>query len=189
MDTPKVWSHQRRDSPSANSPSPSLGQKPIHECALRGFARRLLASCHFFFLQICENICIFFYRNFFCKYLHFILSCYMTPADPAAFLTVVCLVVLPLRIVVLQHLYCVACCLGCKRCVSLSKWNCPLFACPKSFWTNLRPVETNLQMFIRGLWSIHKSGNLNMKLGWGLWRPDIQRLSWRRFQRATFQKL
>ena len=73
--------------------------------------------------------------------------------------------------------------------VSLSKWNYPLFAFPKSFWINLGPVETNLQMFIRGLWSIHKSGNLNMKLGWGLWRPDIQRLSWRRFQRATFQKL
>ena len=39
------------------------------------------------------------------------------------------------------------------------------------------------------LWSIHKSGYLDKKLGWGLWRPGIQRLSWWRFQRATFQKL
>ena len=124
--------------------------------------RPVIFFCKFVKISAFSSIVIFF-----CKYLHFILSCYMTPADPAAFLTVVCLVVLPLRIVVLQHLYCVACCLGCKRCVSLSKWNCPLFACPKSFWINLRPVETNLQMFIEGSLKHSQVGHLNMKLGWG----------------------
>ena len=53
----------------------------------------------------------------------------------------------------------------------------------------MRPVETNLHIFIGGSLKHSQVGNLEHEAGRSLWRPDIQRLSWRRFQRATFQKL
>ena len=66
--------------------------------------------------------------------------------------------------------------------VSLSKWNLPKdLRSPK-----LAINETICLLDVYSTSLKHSQiGILNMKLGWGPWRPGIQRLSWGRFQGAT----
>ena len=68
--------------------------------------------------------------------------------------------------------------------VSLSKWNFPKDLRSPKVAIN----ETNCLLDVYSTSLKHSQiGILNMKLGWGPWRPGIQRLSWWQFQGATIQ--
>ena len=60
----------------------------------------------------------------------------------------------------------------------------PIFAFPKSSSINETSLDKSSWCLLMCLWSIH-SRETWTRTGWGLWRPDMRRLSCGRFQRAT----
>ena len=57
---------------------------------------------------------------------------------------------------------------------------------PQKFFNKRDQSIRIFLMFIEHVFEAFTGQELGQEVGWGLWRPDIQRLSWGRFQRATF---